>query len=275
MYKSYVVQSEGWNSGKMQDRSLNDSRDGEHMFAVLDGHGHRPGTGEKTTDVVDFVKTNLAKVLWQEREQWNNIKDSFVWCFDKLQASISAIGFLDGTTATVLYIDSDDNHHVAYVWDSPIYGVQGLKVEDIVWKDNYHKVKNIYKNEEYVRIEELYDARLMRNMYYTGYIANLNITRYLGDRRTMWENYIPEVVSLKKKYDRYLLTSDGMDVFSVDWISDMIWWLDLESGLDAVLSGYKEKIKIALDFLEGREDCFSSQYTHLDHATMLGVEKNG
>gem|GEM_PF-2605547 len=69
MYKSYVVQSEGWNSGKMQDRSLNDSRDGEHMFAVLDGHGHRPGTGEKTTDVVDFVKTNLAKVLWQEREQ--------------------------------------------------------------------------------------------------------------------------------------------------------------------------------------------------------------
>gem|GEM_PF-2649577 len=32
-----------------------------------------------------------------------------------MQASISAIGFLDGTTATVLYIDSDDNHHVAYV----------------------------------------------------------------------------------------------------------------------------------------------------------------
>ena len=225
------------------------------LFGIYDGHGM--GLYDETNFVVDYVKENLLKTIANyDIIDENKIKDSFNKIGNELKeiCKTKNCNYL-GCTATVVCIQGK-NIFVAWIGDSPCYGIKDRILKKLVEEHDYNNKKEI--------------KRICKNNWKDERVGGLlAVSRAFGDLGIKGIIFEPDIEKYDlNNFDKILICSDGVydslttgytnDIENMFLFSKAIIELSKNTSTDEVIKKLINKINnfLKIEYEENMENYY-------------------
>lgn len=249
-----------WTRNKQQDKFIIEENKWHEFFWVLDWHW--------ADDVVDFVQKELVRVFLDNRKLYKDatVEQLFQETFLSLNQEIMLKWLSWWTTASILYIDPDNNKWLWFVGDSPVFTYWEKWIIPLTKFD--HNIRNIKLNWELKRLMRYFNWKDIQALLKTWYLWEVNLTRSLWDVNSIeyWVSYMPEVIKLWQQFSKFLICTDWLNDFFDPWLINYHMYNDVWLFIDAVWNHFCKVVKSSF---ENEPD---SDSVNLDNVSILVVE---